>query len=187
MILKIIKDESHPILHETAKPIEEVNDHLKSLIKNMKETLKEQADPEGVGLSSNQVGYDLSLAVIRLPLGESNHLGRAQADEYMVLINPKIIESSQEEAEEIEGCLSVPGKWGRVRRAKTVKVQAQGVDGKNFTLKAAGFLARILQHEIDHLNGVLFKEKVDGKILTEEELGEELKENPKFEARNSKQ
>jgi peptide deformylase len=90
--------------------------------------------------------------------------------EDIVLINPKIVSRSKETEIDWEGCLSVPDVYGKVERFQKVKVSALGVDGKDIKLKANGFLARTIQHEIDHLDGILFTEKVIGQTITEEEL-----------------
>jgi peptide deformylase len=90
--------------------------------------------------------------------------------EDIILINPKIVSRSKETETDWEGCLSVPNVYGKVERFQKVKVSALGADGKDIKLKTSGFLARTVQHEIDHLDGVLFTEKVIGQTITEEEL-----------------
>jgi peptide deformylase len=90
--------------------------------------------------------------------------------ENIVLINPKIISKSKEVETDWEGCLSVPDVYGKVERYKKIKIYAVGIDGKDIKFKASDFLARTIQHEVDHLDGILFTDKVVGKTITEEEL-----------------
>jgi peptide deformylase len=105
----------------------------------------------GVGLAAPQVGLSLQLAVID-----------SRADPPLVLVNPRIVERSEETATEVEGCLSLPGVAGPVERALGVTVEACDPLGRPFTLTAQGLLARIIQHEVDHLQGVLFPDRLRG-------------------------
>jgi peptide deformylase len=111
---------------------------------------------DGVGLAAPQVGVSKKIAVIDVGEGP------------IALINPKIIEGSGEDID-VEGCLSVPGKQAYVKRMATVKVQAFNEKGKPVQIEAEGLLARALQHEIDHLNGILFTDLVDEKDIFEGE------------------
>lgn len=143
-ILKILQypDER---LHKPAKKVVQVDDRISRLIRDMAETM--YAAP-GVGLAATQV--DVHEQVIVADISEKR-------DELRVFINPEIIDSSGEEECE-EGCLSVPGIYENVRRAEKVTVRALDEKGEVFTLKADGFLAVCIQHEIDHLHGKVFVE-----------------------------
>lgn len=127
------------------------NGSYKELISDMK---KAMVDNNGVGLAANQIGKDLGIFVIDQKLAEENGVPN-------VFINPEITEYSKENDETEEGCLSIPGYWAPIRRAKKIKIKAADENGNKIKFKARGFLARVLQHETDHLNGVTIKEKVD--------------------------
>jgi peptide deformylase len=143
--LKII-EAGAPILKETAKPVEHITKHIKKLLDDMAETMYAA---EGVGLAGPQVNESLQLVV----LDDGNGL--------IELINPEIIERSEETDDGDEGCLSVPGYYGTVKRYHRIKVKALNRRGKTVIYEPEGFLARIFQHEIDHLYGTLFIEKAE--------------------------
>ena len=122
---------------------------LKELIADMRVSMKEH---HGIGLSANQIGKDLRLFVI----------DPALAGEYGIpdaFINPEITEYSKDEDELEEGCLSIPKYYTAIKRAKKVKIKAYDEDGKKFKFRARGLLARVLQHETDHLNGITIKDR----------------------------
>ena len=160
MARRNILTKEEPGLYKKCRPVTEFNARLHQLLDDMADTL----EPEnGVGLAAPQVGV-LRRAVIVLetnvPEGE---------DEYLIeLINPEIIESSGEQYG-AEGCLSVPGEYGMVRRPMNVKVRAQDRDGNFFEVEGTGLTARCFCHEIDHLDGVVFTSKCE-RMLSEEEL-----------------
>ena len=131
-----------PILRKQAKKVAKVTPQLKKLVENMVETMRDQ---RGVGLAANQVGSLQKVAVIETP----------EMEEPMVLINPEIMKAEGERQVE-EGCLSVPGYRGLVNRSEKVRVKAMGLDGKIHRLNAEDLLAQALEHEIDHLNGILY-------------------------------
>jgi len=143
-ILKILQypDER---LHAVAKPVQTVTAATRKLIGDMAETM--YAAP-GVGLAATQV--DVSEQIVVIDISETH-------DSLLVLINPKILASSGE-VEREEGCLSVPGVYGDVKRAERVSVRALDAQGESFTLDAEGLLATCVQHEIDHLKGKVFVE-----------------------------
>ena len=145
MALLTILNYPDPRLHSVAKPVTEFNADLKRLVQDMRETM--YAAP-GIGLAATQVDRHIQLIVIDTSK-EQNDL--------LVLINPKIVKQSGEQTYE-EGCLSVPGIYESVTRAEQVKVEAQDVDGKKFTLDAEGLLSVCIQHEMDHLKGKVFVE-----------------------------
>jgi len=137
---------------------------LQETAKQMEETVKSQRNPEGVGLSANQVGIPLRLALIRLNPEEKDN------PNFLAVVNPTIVKSSKDMEEDYEGCLSIPNAYAKVNRDRSITVGAQDLSGNPLTLKVTGFLARIFQHEIDHLDGVLITDRAIGKVLTEEEL-----------------
>ncbi|MFY4773835.1 peptide deformylase [Metabacillus sp. RGM 3146] len=131
------------------KPCEKVSAFDKELIKLLKDMHETMLEADGVGLAAPQVGISKRVAVVDI----GDEFGRIE------LINPKIIEKRGEQTGP-EGCLSFPGLYGEVKRADYVKVHAYNRRGKPFTIEADEFLARALQHEIDHLDGILFTSKV---------------------------
>lgn len=159
------------ILNNPTKPVEKFDDQLRQTVQEMEKTLKEQNDPEGVGLSANQVGLNLRLAVVRLNPEDADAVPHLLA-----IVNPQIVSRSSSIETEYEGCLSVPNQYGPLERASAVTVQFQDLKGEMLTIKATGFLARIFQHEIDHLNGKLITERSTGPFLTEEKLEEKFRE-----------
>ena len=132
-----------PRLHKVAAPVRVVDDRIRKLINDMAETM--YAAP-GIGLAATQV--DVHERVLIIDISDAR-------DELQAFINPEIIESSGE-AENEEGCLSVPGIFDKVTRAERVRVRALNVKGEPFTLDAEGLLAVCIQHEIDHLDGKVF-------------------------------
>ncbi|MCI8336391.1 MAG: peptide deformylase [Peptococcaceae bacterium] len=139
-----------PILREKAVEVKRFNENLHQLLDDMAETLYAA---DGVGLAAPQVG--ISKQVVVVDIGDEHGL--------IELINPKIIASEGVE-EDVEGCLSVPGKSGIVKRAKKVTVAAQDRNGKSFTIKGEDLLARAFQHEIDHLKGVLYVDIMEREV-----------------------
>lgn len=132
-----------PVLRKISKPVREVNDHIKKLLNNMAETMYYS---KGVGLAAPQVG--ISKRVIVVDVG----------DQLYKLVNPEIIASSGIQ-DGPEGCLSVPGTMGNVKRSENVKVKALNENNEEIIIEASGFKARAFQHEIDHLNGIIFTDK----------------------------
>ena len=149
------------ILREKSTEVADFNEELWELLDDMAETL---ADANGAGLAAPQVGI---LRRVCLVLDE-------ESEEYLELINPEIIAQSGEQTG-LEGCLSLPGKWGIVTRPNRVRVRAQDRDGKWFEAEAEGLTARAFCHEIEHLDGHLFIEHIDH-FLTDEELKEYLED-----------
>jgi peptide deformylase len=134
-------------LHTVAKPVERVNDEIRHLIKDMAETM--YAAP-GVGLAATQVDVHLRIIVVDTS---------PTRDELLVLINPQLIEATGE-ADFEEGCLSVPGIYEKLKRAQNIRVRALGMDGAPYELAAEGLKAVCIQHEMDHLDGKVFVEKL---------------------------
>jgi peptide deformylase len=151
-ILKVARI-AHPVLRSPAKPLpkEAFRDRLfQKLIDDMRETMYEY---EGVGLAAPQVHEGLRLAVIELPAKDE----RSEAEvPFMVLVNPVVTPLGDEQEDGWEGCLSIPDLRGMVPRLKRLKLDALDRDGKPFSLEAADFFARVIQHECDHLNGNVY-------------------------------
>jgi peptide deformylase len=152
MALRQICTYPDPVLREKTKRVERIDSSLDRLIQDMVETM--HAAP-GVGLAANQVGVPLQLAVIDLSTREDE----GQRHPLLVIINPEILTMEGSVVEE-EGCLSIPDYSEKVKRAARVKVRALDRSGKQFELETEGLLAKALQHEIDHLNGLLFVDKL---------------------------
>ena len=142
-ILKLDDSEKSNILRKKTKKVEVFDRNLKNLINQMKKILTKY---KGLGLAANQIGVNLSLFIAK------------PKDKFYVFINPELIEGKNETIKE-EGCLSIDNVWGLVKRFEEVKIKFQNAEGKTKTLKAKGLLAHIIQHEIDHLNGILFIDK----------------------------
>lgn len=140
-----IKKYGSDILRQVAEPIEEITDEIRQLANEM---LKAMYDSEGVGLAAPQIGVSKRIIVLDIDPYDPSC-------EPIALINPEIVERTGKEDSE-EGCLSVPDVRGEVKRSENVTVEALNLDGKKVRIEATDLLARAIQHEIDHLNGVLF-------------------------------
>lgn len=145
MALRKIVKEGDEILTKICRPVEVFDDKLKQLVEDMKETL---AESNGVGLAAPQVGVKKRLAIIM-----------DDDESYIVAINP-VIAHAEGEQEVTEGCLSVPGVWGRTKRPAKVTLRAQDENGETFELTRTGITAVCFCHELDHLDGHLFREHV---------------------------
>jgi peptide deformylase len=154
MTVREIRKYPDPVLHTKTARVEAVDSGLQQLIDDMIETM--YAAP-GVGLAANQVGVSLQLAVIDITSREEREQGRQRP--VVVIINPEILSMEGSVAEE-EGCLSIPDYAETVKRAVKVRVRAQDRKGKVFELETEGLMAKALQHEIDHLNGLLFVDRL---------------------------
>ncbi len=151
-----------PALKKKSEPVTEFDAALQKLAEHM---LDDMEKFNGIGLAAPQVGRNLRMIVVGVPLdsmsapaspGEMLLLPRMP----LILLNPEIIESSEETAEREEGCLSVPGIWAKVVRPRFVKFRATLPDGEKIECDCDGLLARCLQHEIDHLNGITFIDRL---------------------------
>jgi len=136
-----------PVLKQKAKRVRTIDRSIKKLIRNMIETL--HAEPGRVGLAAPQIGIPLRVIIIGLP-----------EEEDIVIINPEIVRRKGERLIN-EGCLSVPGYLGQIKRAESVTIKGRDPNGKEFRIKADGLLAQVLEHEIDHLNGVLYLDHLE--------------------------
>lgn len=162
MAIRNIREIGDEVLNKKCREVTEMTPRIRELIEDMLETMYEA---NGVGLAAPQVGVLKRIVVIDT-VGDEPH----------ILINPRIVESSGEQTGQ-EGCLSVPGKTGQVTRPNYVKAVALDVNMREFELEGTELLARAICHELDHLDGHLYVEKVDGPLLDmskdEEEEGEE--------------
>lgn len=174
-MLKIVST-PNPILMKTARTVEKIDGKIKQFVIEMEETLLAQSDPQGVGLAANQVGSDLAIFISK----------KSPDSETQVYINPKILKVVEKVANmpkgkrkrktnKLEGCLSIPRIWGPVDRAKKVYLEYQDLTGTSYKKWFSGFEAVIIQHEMDHLKGVVFTQRsleqkaplykeVDGKL-----------------------
>ena len=155
MALRKIVEQGDECLTKVCRPVTEFNSRLHELLDDMVETL---ADANGAGLAAPQVGVLRRVCIVM----------DADSGEYIELINPEIVAQSGEQTG-LEGCLSVPGKWGIVTRPNVVRVRAQDRDGQWFEVEGEELTARAFCHEIEHLDGHLYTEHIDH-FLSEEEL-----------------
>ena len=145
MAVRTILTADKPVLHMKAKPVQRVDVAMRKLLNDMIDTMREAP---GVGLAGPQVGESLRVVVIEFD------------EKLYKLINPEIVWRSSEVVTDDEGCLSIPGYIGAVERAVRVRVRAKNEKGKGTTIDAEDWLARIFQHEIDHLDGILFTDRM---------------------------
>jgi peptide deformylase len=155
MAIRTIVTLPEPVLRRKAKPITKFDKDLQILIDDMLDTMR---DAPGVGLAAPQVNVLQQLAVIEYSEDEDDEEedAKPRPKKLYVIINPEIIKASEEKVMGVEGCLSIPGLIGKVERHQAIQVKALNRHGSPVKLKVDGWLARIFQHEIDHLNGVLF-------------------------------
>ncbi|WP_128894309.1 peptide deformylase [Longirhabdus pacifica] len=158
MGIRIIVKDPDPILKKVCKPVTKFNANLHKLLDDMAATMY---DAPGVGLAAPQIG--ILKRVFVMDAGDENGL--------IELINPEIVEKEGEQLSQ-EGCLSIPGFFGDVRRFKTIKVKAQDRNGETFFMDAEDYVATIYQHEMDHLNGVLYTDIAE-KVFREKESNNE--------------
>lgn len=163
MAIRNIREMGDPILNKVCKEVKEMNERTRILIEDMIETMYEA---NGVGLAAPQVGVLKRIVVIDIsPEGE----------EPIVLINPVILETDGEQTG-AEGCLSVPGKSGAVTRPNYVKLKALNEDMEEVIYEGEELLARAFCHEVDHLDGHLYVEKVEGRLYDNDELADDEEE-----------
>ena len=160
MAIREIRKKGDPCLEKVCHPVTEFNERLHLLLDDMRETLEESG---GVGLAAPQVGILRRVCIVEDSEGE-----------IIELVNPEIVKAEGEQTG-LEGCLSVPGKYGEVTRPEIVRVRAQDRDGNWFEVEDEGLTARCFCHEIEHLDGHLFVEHTDH-LLTEEELEEYIQQ-----------
>ncbi len=148
--------EGDPRLRQKALKIRTVDDSLRRLAQDMHETMN---DAPGVGLAGPQIGVMRRIIVVHVPEG---YQGEGEPEISMTLVNPEIVKAQGREIG-TEACLSIPGWVGDVPRAQRITVKAIDLNNKEIRLKADGFFARVLQHEVDHLDGILYVDRVEDK------------------------
>lgn len=157
MRLPITSGADNPILRTVCKPVKGVDKKLEKLVRDMHVTMDVE---DGIGIAANQVGITMRLALVRLNPG-SDH------ENVITMINPEILTHSRDKDEVEEGCLSLRKKWGTVPRYKSLTVQFFNKKMEKITLSLTGLNARIVQHEVDHLDGKLFIDRVVGEVREE--------------------
>ena len=160
-IMPVIKMDN-PVLHQKAKRVRKIDDSIQKLIDNMIETMH---NIEGAGLAAPQVGVPLQVVVIQLP----------DEEDVITLINPEIVKISEETEMMTEGCLSLPGYNGEIKRSTSITVKARDRQGKLIRIKGEELLAQVLQHEVDHINGIVFVDHLESidELRKNEEAEEE--------------
>lgn len=151
MILPIKKGQTNPILRQKAQEIKKITAQIKQLISDMNETLEVN---NGLGLAAPQVGQSLRVILAK----------PAPNKKAVVLINPEIKKTSRKKEIMVEGCLSLPNTAIAIERSRKITVVGLDIDGKKIKIKAEGLLARVIQHEIDHLDGTLIVDKRDSSM-----------------------
>ncbi|HET9914531.1 MAG TPA: peptide deformylase [Anaerolineales bacterium] len=156
MALRTIVTLPEAVLRRKARAVTKVDKNLQTLIDDMIETMRHAP---GVGLAAPQIGLSERIIVIEYFEREEDEENEDAPKKVWAVLNPEIVKSSEETVMGIEGCLSVPGLVGEVERHAAIQVKGLNRHGKPLKIKAEGWLARIFQHEIDHLNGVIFTDR----------------------------
>ena len=150
-----------PVLKKRAQEVLQVNEEIRSLADSMIDAMREY---DGIGLAAPQAGHSLRLVVLEVPEGDGKNLTPGEAAMLpqmpMVLVNPRIIGRSDSVCEHDEGCLSVPGIYAPVVRSERVVLQSELLDGSVIEYECGGLLGRCIQHELDHLDGFLFTDRL---------------------------
>lgn len=152
MTLHLQTGDENEILRKISKAVPKVTKAIKHFALDMVKTMEAE---NGVGLAAPQVGRNIRLIICKLNPGEKNEV-------IVPMVNPELLEVSEKCEEGEEGCLSLPGVWGKVTRPTNILLRYQNLKGKDQTLELSHFNARIVQHEIDHLNGILFTDDATG-------------------------
>ena len=156
MTLRKIVTLPDTVLRRKAHTVTKVDKNLQTLIDDMIETMREAP---GVGLAAPQIGLSERIIVVEYFEREEDEEKEEAPKKVWALLNPEIVKSSEDTLMGVEGCLSIPGLVGEVERSAAIQVKGLNRHGKPVKIKAEGWLARIFQHEIDHLNGVLFPDR----------------------------
>ena len=179
------------VLREPALPVDEINDDIRDLALRMQETMY---NADGVGLAAPQLGVSIRLIVLGVPAPDQNKITLSTPGELlllprmpMALINPEITIITENKVSAEEGCLSVPRIYAHVSRPDRILLSAIFLDGEKINVECGGFLARAIQHEVDHLDGVLFVDRLDEdeKAKIKADL-KQLKKDKKAELKNKK-
>jgi len=155
------------VLRQKAQDVENFDEDLEELVDDMVETMREAP---GVGLAAPQIGISKRIIVVEF----GDEYDETVPNQLYVLINPEITKKSNATLKGIEGCLSVPGLVGEVERASAVTVVGQDLTGKKVKIRAQGWLARIFQHEIDHVNGLLYTDRAKNIWKPDQEAAESI-------------
>lgn len=156
MALRKIVTLPEPVLRRKAHTVTKVDKNLQTVIDDMIETMREAP---GVGLAAPQIGLSERIIVVEYFEREEDEEKEDAPKKVWVVLNPEIVKSSEERVMGVEGCLSIPGLVGEVERHAAIQVKGLNRHGKPTKIKAEGWLARIFQHEIDHLNGIVFPDR----------------------------
>ena len=175
MAIKKIIEAPNEILSTKTSKVRFDDVELNEIIKDLTDTTNHQKEPEAAGLAAPQIGYSKRICLVRefreIPDSENftiiNH----------IMINPKIISASKELDIDYESCLSIPNMYGKVLRHTSIKLMYQSPDGSEKKIRAKDFFARVIQHELDHLDGVLFTKRILGDLITEAEYNKLLEED----------
>jgi peptide deformylase len=157
MAIKQIITAENPLLRQKAKKVTRFGDSLKALVEDMFDTLHEA---NGLGLAAPQIGVSQRVFIVELPPEYDDEDNEVAPQETYVLVNPEIVKTRGEEEME-EGCLSIPGYRGMVKRALSVTIKGQDLDGRPVRYRADELLAQAFQHENDHLEGVLYIDRLE--------------------------
>lgn len=171
---QVVITDTPEVLNTKCSYIKEITPEIKELAKDMLETVR-LPENNAAGLSAPQVGVPIRMCVVR-KFRENPQDPEEEIVTEQVLINPKITSEAPQTDIRWEGCLSIPDIFGLVERPKRVKVTALDENGNEIRIKASGFYARVIQHEIDHLNGILYSDKVVGHLITEPQLDKLIEE-----------
>ena len=154
-VLDIVKGKDNPVLRTVCNPVEEFDKELKNIIRDMKDTLKKA---KGLGIAAPQVGLDIRAFIFITNYGTRQQVVREA-------INPEVIFASEQQALGEEGCLSLPGKFGNVYRPNEVIVSFYDVTGEKHQMRLVDLDARVFLHELDHINGVLFLDRMEDSLI----------------------
>lgn len=171
-IWTVNNEKEDKFLHQETEEIDFNKEDKKKLRKLARDMRKAMVGAEGIGISANQVGVNKKIFVAQVP----NDQGKPK---FYAVVNPKITKSSSDKITFEEGCLSVPGKYGPTERSEKITLEGFTPEGKKLKVKAWGLLARVFQHEVDHLNGKLFVDKA-------KEVYEYNNKNPEYQEPDSK-
>lgn len=167
MSIKNIITVPDKILYAKSERVRSINTEIKQIINQLIETANAQTEPEAAGLAAPQIGYSKRIILVRdfkrLPNSDKMLITN------VIMINPKIISESKEFETDWESCLSIPNMYGKVSRPYSIKLIYTDEKGIEKKIKAKDFFARVIQHEVDHLNGILFDTKIISKLISEQE------------------
>lgn len=149
--MPVVTGKTNEVLRTVSKPISKITGEHRRFAQEMIKTMEEE---NGVGIAAPQVGRNIRLVICKLNPGEKNEV-------IIPMVNPTLLHKSEDAVEEEEGCLSLPGYWGKVARSSNVLLRYTNLKGVDQTLELNDFNARIIQHEIDHLDGVLFIDRAE--------------------------